>query len=321
MNSSVVTPFVITIDTEGDNLWSRPSEITTHNARYLPRFQELCEKHSFRPTYLVNYEMALDPCFQEFGRDCIKRTTAEIGMHLHAWNSPPVSNITSNDCYYQPYLIEYPDYLLSEKVHYMTALLQDTFQASILSHRAGRWALDQRYISALIGEGYKVDCSVTPFYSWEKNLGIPNGSGGVDYTKSSIQPHRLPGAVGSVDSSYLLEVPMTVFPRCCASNAVKYVINKLNGFGLPLAHRMYDLLWLRPNGRNITDMLDLVRNRGSLFRHLEFMLHSSELMPGGSPYFRNDESVEKLYRDLDKLFDYIKVRCESFTLSDFINRY
>jgi hypothetical protein len=35
------TPFIITIDTEGDDLWGRPREITTHNAKHLPRFQSL----------------------------------------------------------------------------------------------------------------------------------------------------------------------------------------------------------------------------------------------------------------------------------------
>ncbi len=33
--------FLITIDTEGDNLWSLPREITTSNAKFLPRFQNL----------------------------------------------------------------------------------------------------------------------------------------------------------------------------------------------------------------------------------------------------------------------------------------
>ena len=33
-----------TIDTEGDNLWSRPRTITTCNSRYLPRFQALCKR-------------------------------------------------------------------------------------------------------------------------------------------------------------------------------------------------------------------------------------------------------------------------------------
>jgi hypothetical protein len=58
--------FIVTIDTEGDDIWNGPREITTCNARYLPRFQELCERFGLKPTYLVNYEMAVSPAFVEF---------------------------------------------------------------------------------------------------------------------------------------------------------------------------------------------------------------------------------------------------------------
>jgi hypothetical protein len=50
---SVRGAFLITVDTEGDNLWSRPRDITVRNAEVLPRFQELCERHGLRPTYLT----------------------------------------------------------------------------------------------------------------------------------------------------------------------------------------------------------------------------------------------------------------------------
>ena len=42
--------FLVTIDTEGDDLWSRPREIGTRNAAFLPRFQALCEAHGLKPT-------------------------------------------------------------------------------------------------------------------------------------------------------------------------------------------------------------------------------------------------------------------------------
>jgi hypothetical protein len=38
---------------------------------------------------------------------------------------------------------------------------------------------------------------------------------------------------------------------------------------------------------------------------LEFMLHSSEFMPGGSPTFKTSEQIEKLYQDLEQLFSRI----------------
>src|SRR6266478_50265 len=96
------TAFIITIDTEGDNMWSRPHEITTRNADYLPRFQSLCERYDFRPVYLVDYEMAISPTFVEFGRDVLVRDAGEIGMHLHAWNSPPLVPLTVDDFRFQP---------------------------------------------------------------------------------------------------------------------------------------------------------------------------------------------------------------------------
>ena len=68
--------FLITIDTECDIMLSRTSEINTENARYLPRFQALCEKYGLKPTYLTNWEMANCPVFREFGQDIIRRGVA-----------------------------------------------------------------------------------------------------------------------------------------------------------------------------------------------------------------------------------------------------
>src|SRR6266487_4602168 len=78
------TPFIITIDTEGDDLWARPREITTRNAEYLPRFQSLCERFGFKPVYLTNYEMAMSDVFVEFARDVLARGAGEVGMRFLA---------------------------------------------------------------------------------------------------------------------------------------------------------------------------------------------------------------------------------------------
>ena len=53
---------IITIDTEGDNLWGwkEGETLTTENAAFVPRFQELCEAHGFIPTYMTTYEMAME---------------------------------------------------------------------------------------------------------------------------------------------------------------------------------------------------------------------------------------------------------------------
>src|SRR5256885_5873299 len=185
------TPFIITVDTEGDDLWSRPREISTHNARFLPRFQSLCERYGYRPVYLANYEMAMCETFVEFGRDVIARRAGEIGKHLHAWNSPPLLPLTDDDLRHQPYLIEYPDAVMEAKIKLMTQLLQERFGEPIASHRAGRFGFDGRYAAMLLEQGYRVDCSVTPGIDWSGTPGAPGGAGGSNYSHFPDRPYFL----------------------------------------------------------------------------------------------------------------------------------
>ena len=59
---------IITIDTEGDDLWSwkQGDAITTNNTLFLDRFQMLCNKYNFFPVWLTNYEMIQDDRYVEF---------------------------------------------------------------------------------------------------------------------------------------------------------------------------------------------------------------------------------------------------------------
>ena len=51
--------------------------------------------------------------------------------------------------------------------------------------------------------------------------------------------------------------------------------------------------------------------------YLMFMLHSSELMPGGSWVFNNEEKIEKLYSDLSILFEYINRNYTGMTIGNY----
>jgi hypothetical protein len=52
--------------------------------------------------------------------------------------------------------------------------------------------------------------------------------------------------------------------------------------------------------------------------HLMFMLHSSELMPGGSPTFSTDSAIARLNADLEELFAHARARgCAGLTLGEF----
>lgn len=275
--------FLITIDTEGDNLWQKHDSITTENARYLPRFQQLCEKYGFKPVYLTNYEMAIDPAYREFARDVIARGVAEIGMHLHAWNSPPIAPLTADDWRYKPYLIEYRDAVMREKVAHMTHLLEDTFQTKIVSHRAGRWAFDERYARLLMEYGYQVDCSVTPRVNWQMAKGDPEGNGGTDYRKFPQHAYFIDENDISLEGhSRLLEVPMSIqYKHPGWLNSLKQGYDRLRGkVRSPSVH------WLRPMGGNVAAMKRVVEQTLAQGNdYVEYMLHSSEYMPGVARHF------------------------------------
>src|SRR5205085_10252093 len=130
--------------------------------KYLSRFQQLCEKYGMRPTWLTNWEMANSREFQEFGQDVIARGTGEIGMHLHAWNSPPIVPLTEDDYKHHPYLNEFPEPLIREQMKVLTALLENVFRKKMVSHRAGRFSFDETCAKILVENGYLVDGSVTP---------------------------------------------------------------------------------------------------------------------------------------------------------------
>jgi len=81
-------------------------------------------------------------------------------------------------------------------------------------------------------------------------------------------------------------------------------------------------VWLRPNGNNLKDMLALVNDiKNSEHDYLMFMLHSSELMPGGSPTFSDNDSIENLYNHLNMLFKAISTSFAGITLKDYYYNY
>jgi hypothetical protein len=312
--------FLITIDTEGDSLWSNPRTITTRNAGFLPRFQALCESHGLKPTYLTNYEMANAALFRELGRDVLARGTGEIGMHLHAWNSPPLVPLTDDDMRYHPYLIEYPEATMRDKIGAMTELLEQTFGVEMVSHRAGRWSLNATYARLLVERGYRVDCSVTPHVSWQWERGDPRGVGGTDFSTFPDRAYLVDlDNIAQPGDSPLLEVPVTIVPGVHGGidwvrplfDPWRFSRRALN-YLAPRAH------WLRPNGRNRNRMIEILRRAAGERRpYVEFMLHSSELMPGGSRRFPTSRHIEDLYGDLEALFGKAKGGFVGMTLREY----
>jgi hypothetical protein len=309
--------FLITIDTEGDDLWSRPHDIRTRNTAFLPRFQRLCEAYGLSPTWLVNYEMAMDDDFVQFAREGVRRGQAEVGMHLHAWNSPPLVPLTTDDHLFQPFLTDYPADVLRAKVRFLAALLRERFESPIVSHRAGRWGFDATYARALADLDFRIDCSVCPHVSWRGATGDPAGHGGPDFRGFPSLPYLLDlDDIRRPGHSELLELPMSVarspLHRIAPWAYTLPGVRRWAWQGLP------DRIWMYPDGRNLAHLHFVLQDALAQGRpYVQMVLHSSELMPGGGPNAPDADRVERLYRDLHALFALAQASCVGMTLSQF----
>ncbi len=294
--------FIITVDTEGDNLWAYKNgdRISTENTKYIPRFQELCEKYDFKPVYLTNYEMLCDDDYVQYIKDKEAANLCEVGFHLHAWNNPPLYELKAEHNG-NPYLIEYPDDIMKAKFDCLYNIFCKKIGHKPISHRAGRWAMDDRYFNLLEEYNLKVDCSVTPGIDWSNNMGETRG--GVNYKDAPKGTHYI---------GRILEVPPTIrTTHLPIYGSIKHRIKTV---------LLGEKLELRPATCSLKQMKFLAEQirKGKGCNYIEFMLHSSELMPGGSPYFPNQKSINTLYRDMDSLFRHIQtLGYKGITLADY----
>lgn len=298
--------FIITVDTEGENGWSwQPGkEMTTENASFIPRFQNLCDNYGFKPVYLTNYEMAINDEYIQNATKWESEDRCEIGIHPHSWNNPPIVNL-KGPFKGQEYLFEHSAEVMRSKFSTLFNLLTNRIGHNPISHRAGRWAMDDRYFEILSEFGIKVDCSYTPGIDWQKCKGITKG--GSNYLNVTTSPHFING---------ILEVPVTIRTfRAIGKGSLRH---KLRTLILP--HKV----WCRPSMHSLSEMkklVNLIKNDESS-NYIEFMIHSSELMPGGSPYFVTDCQIESLYISLKHLFEYVnKSGFSGITLKEYCNTF
>ena len=304
--------FLITIDTEADNQWDHGRELTVENIKYVPHFQELCEKYNIKPTYLVTSEVCEDPYSQKIFSEYIKNEKAEIGAHLHSWTTAPFldkAGYRFNDPNHA-FATEFPEEIIHQKLQNLTNQIEQSFGKKPLSFRSGRFGFDERVARILVDNGYIVDSSVTPYTNWSVNKGIPDGNGGPDFREFSSFPYSY-----TFDSGSLLEIPVTILPtkfplngsETLAKEYFKRVDNNIFLRGIRKVFFQNQPLWLRPYLHMNNRLLEDVINQAIKIKlpFLVMMFHSSELMPGCSKYRKDKESVEKLFELLEQLFVFI----------------
>lgn len=291
-------PLIVSIDTEEDNWQPRREGVTVENIRELPRFDRLLRGLGVRATYFTTYQVAIREWAAATLRE-LRAAGAEIGSHLHPWNTPPLDEplVPRNSM-----LKNLPAALQFAKLERLTATLRDAIGQAPQAFRAGRYGLGPDTVRALIRCGYRVDSSVTPFVSWERF------DDGPSFVGAPLALYRLGGG-GDVRiperNGALLEVPMsTGYSRAPFAlwHRVRRVLEArplrpLHLAGLASRLRVIRRISLSPEMHSASDMLTLSRcliDQG--VPHLHLFLHSTSLRPGLSPYSPDAAAVDRLYR-------------------------
>lgn len=288
-------PLFITIDTEGDALWDNPKEIRTENVLSIPRFQVLCEKYGLIPIWLTDFEIIEDSRYVDYIKPKAEGGLCEVGIHVHARNNPPIVKLDGEQEDGAAFLLEYPPEIMRKKFQFLKNRIEERIGMPVKTHRAGRWALNEEYIKILEETGIKYDCSVTPGIDWSNTYGIVMTNRGTDYSKHRNERHVLADNVVEYPVSIVREKKLVMPDRLEAKAVLKAAYHRYKRASL----------WLRPNtDGNLNEMkyvLDSVKNTAG---YAEFMIHSSELMPGGGPHHQGKEEVDRLFKIVESLFAY-----------------
>ena len=194
---------VVSLDTEEDN-WHRSRDgVTAENIRELPRQARFFERLGVRPTYFTTYQVTIDPCGADVMREVGDRGRAEIGAHLHPWNTPPLDEALSP---HNSMVKNLPARLQRAKLERLTAALAEAFGQAPTAFRAGRYGIGVDTIPALVACGYRVDSSVSP------TVDLRSTDDGPTFVGAPLTPYRLaPGRdiCEPASDGPIVEVPLS----------------------------------------------------------------------------------------------------------------
>ena len=304
----------ITIDTEED-LWSKwnRKDNPVENINWIPRLQELFERYGAVPTYFVNYPVVTNKYSRQIILEIYDKGKCEIGTHIHPWNTPPFKE---NICAKNSFICNLPQELAKKKLLNLHNEIKNYMGIEPKCFRAGRWGFDPTIASHIKELGYLIDTSITPFCDWTRE-------GGPNFSDASCQPYYFePSDILSENlNGTLLEVPPTVgffqqdFVRC-ATIRKKIVNSRLSQYhllGVLDRLKIINFRLLSPEVSSGSDMILLAKSfirKGFSFLNLFF--HSTSLMPGASPFVKNEEELGAFFRRIDMFLQFARDACFEF---------
>ncbi len=279
---------VISIDVEEEGLFSGQYPRTppgVANVAQLRRLEFIPREFGLPLTLLVTYPVARDAAACRVLADWQDRYRAEIGVHLHPWNTPPFLEPPAPEPVPSARL---PQALLRDKLAHLTPQIQTSLGVAPASFRMGRFDRSTRLMALLPEFNLRVDSSVVP---------LTHKPGGPDNFLAPPDPFFLP--LPGISGPSLLEAPLTMVALLPGLAGAWDRLSRLlpPRLGARLRHwfRYAGAVGLQPAWYPLTSMrlaARLHRARGG--RVLTLFFHSSELLPGASRLFPTEAAVNSL---------------------------
>jgi hypothetical protein len=293
---------VVSVDTEEDNWLPARRGITTRNAAELPKLAALFRRLGVRSTYFVTYQVARSPDAAAVLREVWAGGDAEIGAHLHPWNTPPRSGLEERVSMLKNYPAQWQEAKLG---HLMTAVASAT-GTSPTSFRAGRFGIGAATLGALVRRGLLVDSSVTPFISWKD---YDDGPCFLDASCNVYEVDESSGVCRPKEGGAITEVPISVgytrfhwrawgdIARLLNTRAAR----RLRLGGLAASTGFFSRVILSPETNTVSEMMQLSRRLvATRASHLHLFFHSSSLLPGLSPFVATERDVSRFYDAIER---------------------
>ncbi len=284
---------VISIDVEEEGLFcgQYPRYPGVTNVAALSRLDFIPRDFGLPLTLLVSYRVAQDPAACEILARWRDRHQAEIGVHLHPWSTPPISEMSLPEPI-PPEQLPLP--LLRDKLTNLVAQVRGSLGVKPTSFRTGRFEVGPKVLGLLPEFGFQVDSSVVPLTL----------KGGGDYFLAPADPFRLaPAAAGE---PALLEAPLTLVPLIPPLARLAPRLPGYPGRGLLSCFQYVAAAGVQPAWFSLPSMrlaATLHRRRGG--RVLNMFFHSSELKPGASRLFPSEAAVAGLVAKIRTFLDWL----------------
>jgi GT2 family glycosyltransferase len=288
---------LVIIDAEEEFDWNTlPRRAAVQAMAHQTAAQRILERFGCIPTYAVDYAVAAQRDGYAPLLEFCQSGRCRIGAQLHPWLNPPIEEAL---CPENSYPGNLPPGLELEKLRLLTAVISQNLGVRPTLYRAGRYGLGPHTPAALAALGYRIDCSVRPYFA-------PDRDGRPDYRDAYPHPFWLDAA------QTVLELPVTVgltgglshLPALLVA-ATHPRLRRLRLGSLLAVSRLADRFQLSPEGTRLADAKRLTRAMLAA-GHLLFVVsyHSPSLQPGNTPYVRNAADLQRFLGWLDGYLDF-----------------